>query len=55
VHWRQERETTPKRYGTGVPCVRSIGATVCSYGISPNSRAWAIAWMRLLTPSFLKM
>ena len=38
----------------GALWVRRIGATVCYYGISPNSRAWATAWMRLLTPSFLK-
>jgi hypothetical protein len=55
VHPSQERKIIPKWYRPGALWVRRIGATVCSYGISPNSRAWATAWVRLRTPSFLKI
>jgi hypothetical protein len=55
VHLSQEPKIIPKRYGPGALWVRRIGATVRSYAISPNSRAWATAWVRLRTPSFLKI
>ncbi len=44
-----------KWYGKGVLCVRRVGASGCPYGINPSSRACATAWVRLRTPSFLKM
>jgi hypothetical protein len=54
VHPRQEREYTEVVRIRGL-WVRRVGAPVCSYGINPNSRAWATAWVRLRTPSFLKI
>ena len=55
MHRRHERRLHEAVRKGGVLCVRRIDATVCSYGISPSSRARATAWVRLRTPSLTKM